>query len=29
LRKRRVTEPIISAMRAAMSDDTPARPNPN
>jgi hypothetical protein len=29
LRKRRVTEPVISAMRAAMSDDTPARPNPN
>jgi hypothetical protein len=32
LRKRRVTEPVISAMRAAMGDDTPAtpaRPNNN
>jgi hypothetical protein len=29
LRKRRVTEPVINAMRAAMSDDTPARPNQN
>jgi hypothetical protein len=28
LRKRRVTEPVISAMRAAMSDDTPASKAP-
>lgn len=27
LRKRRVTEPVINAMRAAMSDDAPASPN--
>jgi hypothetical protein len=27
LRKRRVTEPVINAMRAAMGDDAPARPN--
>jgi hypothetical protein len=28
LRKRRVTEPVINAMRAAMSDDTPASKTP-
>lgn len=28
LRKRRVTEPVISAMRTAMSDDTPASSTP-